>query len=356
MKKRIIPIFVPHKGCPHDCIFCNQKKITGVSTDVTSEDARSIIEKYLPTIDKDAEVEIAFFGGSFTAIDIDIQKSLLSVAKEYVDRGLVKDIRMSTRPDCIDDEILSMLKEYKASIIELGVQSLDSNVLIDSIRGHEADVVYNSSKLIKEYGIKLGLQMMVGLPSDSEEKCIYTAKQFIKMNPDCVRIYPTLVVKETGLEKLLNKNEYIPFTLDESIQIVKKLLVLFYVNNINVIRVGLQATDDIQLGRAVVSGPYHPAFRELVESEMIKDYLESLVSENIVKKEVTVRVNKRNISKIIGNKKSNTTYMKDKLNLVLKVKEIDIDIDTLEIMLDEEKVITINIKDIYKNLYDIYNL
>ncbi|GAA3651108.1 elongator complex protein 3 [Asaccharospora irregularis] len=356
MKKRIIPIFVPHKGCPHDCIFCNQKKITGVSTDVTSEDARSIIEEYLPTIDKDAEVEIAFFGGSFTAIDIDIQKSLLSVAKEYVDRGLVKDIRMSTRPDCIDDEILSMLKEYKASIIELGVQSLDSNVLIDSIRGHEADVVYNSSKLIKEYGIKLGLQMMVGLPSDSEEKCIYTAKQFIKMNPDCVRIYPTLVVKETGLEKLLNKNEYIPFTLDESIQIVKKLLVLFYVNNINVIRVGLQATDDIQLGRAVVSGPYHPAFRELVESEMIKDYLESLVSENIVKKEVTVRVNKRNISKIIGNKKSNTTYMKDKLNLVLKVKEIDIDIDTLEIMLDEEKVITINIKDIYKNLYDIYNL
>lgn len=356
MKKRIIPIFVPHKGCPHDCIFCNQKKITGVSTDVTSEDARSIIEEYLPTIDKDAEVEIAFFGGSFTAIDIDIQKSLLSVAKEYVDRGLVKDIRMSTRPDCIDDEILSMLKEYKASIIELGVQSLDSNVLIDSIRGHEADVVYNSSKLIKEYGIKLGLQMMVGLPSDSEEKCIYTAKEFIKMNPDCVRIYPTLVVKETGLEKLLNKNEYIPFTLDESIQIVKKLLVLFYVNNINVIRVGLQATDDIQLGRAVVSGPYHPAFRELVESEMIKDYLESLVSENIVKKEVTVRVNKRNISKIIGNKKSNTTYMKDKLNLVLKVKEIDIDIDTLEIMLDEEKVITINIKDIYKNLYDIYNL
>lgn len=356
MKKRIIPIFVPHKGCPHDCIFCNQKKITGVSTDVTSEDARSIIEEYLPTIDKDAEVEIAFFGGSFTAIDIDIQKSLLSVAKEYVDRGLVKDIRMSTRPDCIDDEILSMLKEYKASIIELGVQSLDSNVLIDSIRGHEADVVYNSSKLIKEYGIKLGLQMMVGLPSDSEEKCIYTAKQFIKMNPDCVRIYPTLVVKETGLEKLLNKNEYIPFTLDESIQIVKKLLVLFYVNNINVIRVGLQATDDIQLGRAIVSGPYHPAFRELVESEMIKDYLESLVSENIVKKEVTVRVNKRNISKIIGNKKSNTTYMKDKLNLVLKVKEIDIDIDTLEIMLDEEKVITINIKDIYKNLYDIYNL
>lgn len=356
MKKRIIPIFVPHKGCPHDCIFCNQKKITGVSTDVTSEDARRIIEEYLPTIDKDASVEIAFFGGSFTAIDIDIQKSLLSVAKEYVDKGLVQDIRMSTRPDCINEEILKMLKEYSTSIIELGVQSLDPNVLIDSIRGHQADVVYRSAKLIKEFGIKLGLQMMVGLPSDSEEKCIYTAKEFIKLNPDCVRIYPTLVVKETGLEKLLKNGEYKPFTLEESIKIVKKLLVLYYINDINVIRVGLQATDDIQLGKAVVDGPYHPAFRELVESEMIKDFLESIVKENKVKKEIVVRVNKKNISKIIGNKKSNTIYMKNKFNLVLKVKEIDINIDTLEIMLDGEKVVTINIKDIYKNLYDIYNL
>ena len=167
MKKRIIPIFVPHKGCPHDCIFCNQKKITGVSTDVTSEDARNIIEECLETIDKDADVEIAFFGGSFTAIDIDIQKSLLSVAKEYVEKGLVKDIRMSTRPDCIDEDILSMLKEYKTSIIELGVQSLDEKVLLDSIRGHQSEIVYKSSKMIKNSGIKLGLQMMIGLPADT---------------------------------------------------------------------------------------------------------------------------------------------------------------------------------------------
>lgn len=356
MKKRIIPIFVPHRGCPHDCIFCNQKKITGVSTDITSDDVRNIVEEYLTTIDKDASVEIAFFGGSFTAIDIKIQKSLLTVAKEYVDKGLVQDIRMSTRPDCIDEEILNMLKEYKVSIIELGVQSLDEDVLRDSIRGHHSEEVFKSSKLIKESGIKLGLQMMVGLPSDAEEKCIKTAKEFIKLKPDCVRVYPTLVVKETGLEDLLNKKKYSPFTLEESIQIVKKVLTLFYVNDINVIRVGLQATDDIQLGKAVLDGPYHPAFRELVEGEMIKDYLEFIIIENKAKNNILIRTNKKNVSKIIGNKKSNKIHLKNELGVILKTQEVDIDIDKLEIILDDEKVINVDIKDIYKSLYDIYNL
>ena len=356
MKKRIIPIFVPHRGCPHDCIFCNQKKITGVSTDVTSEDARNIIKEYLPTIPKDASVEIAFFGGSFTAIDEKTQNELLSVAKEYVDKGLVSDIRMSTRPDCISVDILNRLKEYKVSIIELGVQSMDAKVLHDSARGHDIESVINSAKLIKESGINLGLQMMVGLPSDTEEKCIETAKRFIELDPFCVRIYPTLVVKDTGLEVLLNKGEYKPFTLEQSIQIVKKLLALFYVNNINVIRVGLQATEDIQVGKAVVDGPHHPAFRELAESEMIKDYLIYIAKKYNIEKYITVKTNKKNVSKIIGNKKSNSTYMKNKLKINLKTKEEDIDINDLEIVLDDNKSIKINMNDIYSSLYNIYNL
>ena len=356
MKKRIIPIFVPHRGCPHDCIFCNQKKITGVSTDVTSEDVRNIIEEYLPTIDKDASVEVAFFGGSFTAIDEDIQNDLLEVAKEYVEKGLIQDIRMSTRPDCISEDILNRLKEYKVSIIELGVQSMDKNVLIDSVRGHDTEEVIKSAKLIKENGIKLGLQMMVGLPSDTEEKCIATARKFIELKPDCVRIYPTLVVKDTGLEVLLNKGEYKPFTLEQSIQIVKKLLALFYVNNINVIRVGLQATEDIQVGKAVVDGPHHPAFRELAESEMIKDYLIYIAKKYNIEKDITVKTNKKNVSKIIGNKKSNSTYMKNELKINLKTKEEDIDINDLEIVLDDNKSIKINMNDIYSSLYNIYNL
>lgn len=355
MKKRIIPIFVPHKGCPHDCIFCNQK-ITGVSTDVTSEDARNIIEECLETIDKDADVEIAFFGGSFTAIDIDIQKSLLSVAKEYVEKGLVKDIRMSTRPDCIDEDILSMLKEYKTSIIELGVQSLDEKVLLDSIRGHQSEIVYKSSKMIKNSGIKLGLQMMIGLPADTEEKCIFTAKKFVELKPDCVRVYPTLVVKDTGLEKLMEQNKYNPFTLEESVNIVKKVLVLFYVNNINVIRVGLQATDDIQIGKAVLAGPYHPAFRELVEADMIKDYLEFVILQNKNIKQMLVKSNKKNISKIIGNKKTNVKYMEEKFGVLLKTQESDLDINQLEIVLDGKSLISANMRDIHRKLYDIYDL
>lgn len=356
MKKRIIPIFVPHRGCPHDCIFCNQKKITGVSTEVTSEDVRNIIEEYLPTIDNDASVEVAFFGGSFTAIDEDIQNDLLEVAKEYVEKGLIQDIRMSTRPDCISEDILNRLKEYKVSIIELGVQSMDKNVLIDSVRGHDTEEVIKSAKLIKESGIKLGLQMMVGLPSDTEKKCIATARKFIELKPDCVRIYPTLVVKDTGLEVLLNKGEYKPFTLEQSIQIVKKLLALFYVNNINVIRVGLQATEYIQVGKAVVDGPHHPAFRELAESEMIKDYLIYIAKKYNIEKYITVKTNKKNVSKIIGNKKSNSTYMKNKLKINLKTKEEDIDINDLEIVLDDNKSIKINMNDIYSSLYNIYNL
>ncbi|HFL2525466.1 TPA: elongator complex protein 3 [Clostridioides difficile] len=356
MKKRIIPIFVPHKGCPHDCIFCNQKKITGVSTDVTSEDARNIIEECLETIDKDADVEIAFFGGSFTAIDIDIQKSLLSVAKEYVEKGLVKDIRMSTRPDCIDEDILSMLKEYKTSIIELGVQSLDEKVLLDSIRGHQSEIVYKSSKMIKNSGIKLGLQMMIGLPADTEEKCIFTAKKFVELKPDCVRVYPTLVVKDTGLEKLMEQNKYNPFTLEKSVNIVKKVLVLFYVNNINVIRVGLQATDDIQIGKAVLAGPYHPAFRELVEADMIKDYLEFVILQNKNIKQMLVKSNKKNISKIIGNKKTNVKYMEEKFGVLLKTQESDLDINQLEIVLDGKSLISANMRDIHRKLYDIYDL
>lgn len=333
-----------------------QKKITGVSTDVTSEDARNIIEECLETIDKDADVEIAFFGGSFTAIDIDIQKSLLSVAKEYVEKGLVKDIRMSTRPDCIDEDILSMLKEYKTSIIELGVQSLDEKVLLDSIRGHQSEIVYKSSKMIKNSGIKLGLQMMIGLPADTEEKCIFTAKKFVELKPDCVRVYPTLVVKDTGLEKLMEQNKYNPFTLEESVNIVKKVLVLFYVNNINVIRVGLQATDDIQIGKAVLAGPYHPAFRELVEADMIKDYLEFVILQNKNIKQMLVKSNKKNISKIIGNKKTNVKYMEEKFGVLLKTQESDLDINQLEIVLDGKSLISANMRDIHRKLYDIYDL
>ena len=198
--------------------------------------------------------------------------------------------------------------------------------------------------------------MMVGLPSDTEEKCIETAKKFIELNPFCVRIYPTLVVKDTGLETLLNKGEYKPFTLDESIQIVKKLLVLFYVNNINVIRVGLQATEDIQLGKGLVDGPYHPAFRELVEGEMIKDYLHYLVIQNKTVSQIEIKTNNKNISKIVGNKKSNKLFFKNEFNINMKTTPSNIAEDEFIIVLDNDKEINITSEQIYKELLNIYNL
>jgi histone acetyltransferase (RNA polymerase elongator complex component) len=356
MKRRIIPIFVPHKGCPHDCIFCNQKKITGVSTDVTSTDVENTIREYLKTIDEDTHIEVAFFGGSFTAIDINIQKELLSVAKGYFEKGIIKDIRLSTRPDCIDDEILTMLKEHKVTIIELGVQSLDETVLIDSIRGHSDTDVEYSANLIKKYGFKLGLQMMIGLPSDTEEKSLYTARKFINLSPDFVRIYPTLVVRDTGLEILLKNNKYKPLNIEQTIDLAKKLLVLFYINKINVIRVGLQPTEDIRLGKEVIEGPYHPALRELIESRMYRDYLETIINQNNVCENIIIKVNKKNISKIIGNKKSNNLYLKEKYNVTLKTLESDFSLDKLEIIIDDSKSILLTVDSIYKELFSMYNL
>jgi histone acetyltransferase (RNA polymerase elongator complex component) len=356
MKRRIIPIFVPHKGCPHDCIFCNQKKITGVSTDVTSTDVENTIREYLKTIDEDTHIEVAFFGGSFTAIDINIQKELLSVAKGYFEKGIINDIRLSTRPDCIDDEILTMLKEHKVTIIELGVQSLDETVLIDSIRGHSDTDVEYSANLIKKYGFKLGLQMMIGLPSDTEEKSLYTARKFINLSPDFVRIYPTLVVRDTGLEILLKNNKYKPLNIEQTIDLAKKLLVLFYINKINVIRVGLQPTEDIRLGKEVIEGPYHPALRELIESRMYRDYLETIINQNNVCENMIIKVNKKNISKIIGNKKSNNLYLKEKYNVTLKTLESDFSLDKLEIIIDDSKSILLTVDSIYKELFSMYNL
>ncbi|MDR1773964.1 MAG: radical SAM protein [Clostridioides sp.] len=368
-RTKIIPIFVPHQGCPHDCIFCNQKKITGVSTNVTTAEVEKIIEESLEGIDKSANIEIAFFGGSFTAIDIQIQKELLSVAKRYIEKGFVNYIRISTRPDCIDENILKMLKEYKVEVIELGVQSLDEEVLEKSNRGHSVECVIKSANLIKKFGFKLGLQMMVGLPGDNGTKCMMTAKKFVELKPDCVRIYPTLVLKDTGLEKILETKEYKCFTLNECRNIVKKILVLFTINDINVIRVGLQATDEIQEGEAVVGGPYHPAFRQLVESDIIKDYIEYLIKDKekyCVKHQTSVKIlcNKKIISTIVGNKKENIEFFTKNYGIKLSVvdsliyKDVELPKDTIEIILSYDKNNEIEaIEENFKiSIEEIYNI
>ncbi len=349
----IIPIFVPHFGCPHDCVFCNQKRITGLSTNVKPEEVESIIKEHLSTFKEASTIEVAFFGGSFTAIDLEIQKQLLEVPFKYKEKGIIQAIRLSTRPDAIDKEILSNLKKYGVDIIELGVQSLDDKVLQVSGRGHSAKDVYDAVSLIKEYDFKLGLQMMVGLPGDSLENNLYTCKEFIKLDPYCVRIYPTLVIKDTYLEKLYLEGKYKPLSLEEAIFISSIMLMEFNINNINVIRVGLQATDNIQLGKDVVAGPFHSAFRQFVDSNIYRTlfdkYLYSL-NKSFEGQDLYIYTNGKNISTIAGQKSSNTEYFKLKFGFRdIKIYAKDLDLNLIEFQLGDfhDKIDLISLSESY---------
>ncbi len=319
MKHYNIPIFIPHIGCPNDCVFCNQKKITGKDTDVSVEDVRNIIESYLETLPyKDREVEIAFFGGSFTGIDFDMQTKFLEVAYQYIRSRQIDGIRLSTRPDYIDRKILDQLKKYGVTTIELGVQSLIEEVLIASNRGHTAEDVYNAVKLIREYDFSLGLQMMTGLPKDTDESAIETAKKIISLSPDFVRIYPTLVLKDTKLEQMYLNGEYIPQEINSAVVLCKRLLKLFNDSNIRVIRISLQTTDEISPNGSLVAGPYSPQFRELVESEIYFDTICEKI-ENIKSKNIKIAVNSKEISKATGKNKSNINRIKNLYNIDLKI-------------------------------------
>ena len=277
MKKQyIIPIFVPHLGCPNDCVFCNQKSISGQKSNMTKEKAKKIIDDYLESIkDEVAEIEIAFFGGSFTAIEKEKQEELLKVAYEYIKNEKVESIRVSTRPDCIDKETLKRLKKYGVKTIELGVQSANDYILKKANRGHTFEDVKKASKMIRWNGFKLGHQMMVGLPESTRIDEINTAKALVKLKPKMVRIYPVLVIKNTKLEEEYKEGKYQPLSVVQAVEICKDIVRIFADKNIDIIRIGLQNTEEISdpknEGSEVVAGPYHPAFRQLVESAMWYD-------------------------------------------------------------------------------------
>jgi len=319
-KHVIIPIFVPHEGCPHNCVFCNQNTITGNSEVIDDKFVRNTIEEYIETIDiNNSTIEVSFFGGTFTAIDIEKQTQLLAVANEYKEKKLIKYIRLSTRPDYINHDILEHLRSYKVDIIELGVQSLDDEVLKKSGRGHnEKDVVF-ASRLIKEYGFTLGLQVMVGLPGDTEEKDIKTAEKIIEMKPTLVRIYPSLVITNTPMETMFKQGIYEPYTLEKAVEISKVIYKMFLKNNINVIRIGLQPTEDINVDGEIVAGPFHPAFRELVEASLYKDILISKIPIGY-SGEIYCSINPKDISKVYANKKK---YFKEVLQ-VLGLKRLEV--------------------------------
>ncbi|WP_066893830.1 elongator complex protein 3 [Clostridium nigeriense] len=298
----IIPIFISHIGCPHQCVFCNQDKIAKeVEEEVTEKDVRNTIEEYIKTIDHSSStIEVSFFGGTFTAIDVKKQKELLRVAREYKEKGFIDKIRMSTRPDAINNYILNYLKDYKVDIIELGVQSLDDEILKLSGRGHTVKDVEVASKLIKEFGFTLGHQIMPGLPGDSFDKDIETAKKSIEMKPDICRIYPSLVIKDTPMEKMYERGEYKPYSLEDAVNISKELYKLYKEANVNIIRMGLQPTENITWGRDLIDGPFHPSFRELVEGSLICESIEKATKED---EDIIIEVNSKDLSKLYANKK-----------------------------------------------------
>lgn len=315
-KINIIPIFVPHLGCPNDCVFCNQRRITGVG-EFSIENFEEKLNFFLDLFkDSNKEIELAFYGGSFTAIDRNLQYKLLDKAKDEKLKGNIDRIRISTRPDCIDENILNYLKEYNVDIIELGVQSLDADVLFLSKRGHNREAVFKSSKLIKNYGFKLGLQQMIGLPGDNKEKSIKTALEIISLEPDFVRIYPTLVIKNTELEELFNQKMFEPLSLNDAVSIVTELILLYEFSGIDIARVGLQSTPELQFQKDVISGPLHDAFRELCESEKLLLIIKS--KEITINGAIEVYANNRNISLLVGQKGIN----KDKIKKLLNVSSI----------------------------------
>ena len=321
MKKHaIIPIFIPHRGCPNDCVFCNQKAITARQADVTPADARNIIDSYLPTLEGRGleTIEVAFFGGSFTGIPMEDQSAFLAVAQEYKSKGLIDKIHMSTRPDYINEEILDNLIKYGADVVELGVQSFDPDVLAASNRGHSVEDVYRACDLIKSYGLELGIQLMIGLPKDSLESCLYSAKETVRMEPSIARLYPTVVLNDTELLRMYERGEYKPLSTDEAVAITKEMYKIIASAGIKIIRVGLKSTDLINDSDSdqnqTVGHTYHPAFRQLVEGEIAREDLEAQLLPYISKNAASAAFysNGVSFSNMIGNSRRNKEYFAGK--------------------------------------------
>lgn len=344
MKKQyIIPIFVPHLGCPNDCTFCNQKSISGQQKKVTENDVRETIEYYLNNFkEKDAYKEVAFFGGSFTGIDVEEQEMYLKTAYDYIKEKKIDGIRISTRPDYIDKHTLKRLKKYKVKTIELGVQSTNDYVLELCRRGHTFEDVKKASKLIRRYGFDLGHQMMVGLPESTEKDEITTAKDLIKLKPKMVRIYPVLVIKGTALEKQYLAGEYEPLELRQAVERCKELCYLFGKKKIKVIRIGLQNTDTIcnpeNSESEVVAGPYHETFRQLVESSIYYDTIVNKIKKYDVKvKEIEVITHPQNVSNIVGYKRENVEKLKNMYDVDLSIiQDIKFSPDKIEVIISKK--------------------
>ena len=308
MRHSNISIFVAHVGCPNKCSFCNQHTISGSQKAPSAPEVRTICTQALGEIKNPENAEIAFFGGSFTAIPRGYMLELLGTAHEFIGEEKFHGIRISTRPDCIDIEILEILKKYGVTSIELGAQSMNDDVLRLNDRGHTSEDIFNASRLIREYGFELGLQMMIGLYGSTPETENETMQKILEIKPDTVRIYPVVILEHTRLAELLKSGEYKPFDFDYVVEFSAKCLMTFEKNNIKVIKCGLHASEFVENDK--IGGFYHPAFRELCESIIYRNKISEIIIPNV--NQYIFKVNDKCISKALGHKKSNVEFFRKK--------------------------------------------
>lgn len=322
MKRTNISVFIPHIGCPHRCSFCDQRSISGAAHAPSADEVRELLDGQASHLaERDMQAEIAYFGGSFTAVPRDYMISLLECAAEAVRRypEVYCGIRCSTRPDCIDEEIIAILKRYGMTAVELGAQSMSDKVLQANERGHSAEDVRRASRLIRESGISLGLQMMTGLYRDSEEVVRLTCREFIALKPDTVRIYPTVILKHTRLGRLFESGEYRSFGFEQTVDLCAELLREFESAGIRVIRMGLHASPEVE--SEMLGGVYHPAFREIVESRLfLNDMKRELLTRE--KGNYMIYTDSRNISRAVGQKRGNIAALRE-LGYVVQIKPLD---------------------------------
>lgn len=314
-----ISVFIPHMGCPNACSFCNQRTISSTAHAPSPDEAEDIIRgayEYMSP-EKRRNTEIAFFGGSFTAIDREYMISLLERTDRYItcENGFC-GIRISTRPDCIDEEILMLLKKYHVTAIELGAQSMNDRVLEMNMRGHTSEDVRRSAAMIKSYGFELGLQMMVGLYGSSPDDELYTMNEIVRCAPATARIYPVAVLEGTKLAELYKEGKYVLYPFDECVKLCAEIYSTFVKNNIRVIRMGLHAEDGVE--QNAVAGFYHPAFGEIVRTEIIR----KIIEENLTEGENLCEAPPRLTSSLSGYKRSNRIYFADRNIKFLTNKEL----------------------------------
>ena len=311
-RNRIIPLFIPHAGCPCACVFCDQKKITGMDTPVTPEMVQREIESALPWAGRGCE--LAFYGGSFTAMRWETQERLLGAAMPYLRDGSIRSIRLSTRPDAVDEETVARLKRYGVTTVELGCQSMDNEVLEMSGRGHTREDIIRASELLHLGGMNQVLQMMTGLPGDDGTASVSTADQLIALHPQGVRIYPTVVLKNTELHRMMLRGDYQPQSVEAAVELCAAIYEKFLTAGIPVIRVGLNPTEDLSGGEAV-AGAYDPALGERVLSRMYRNRAEKLLLAQPEEKNAVFLVHPRRISVMVGQKRENLSYLREKFGL-----------------------------------------